>query len=152
SCCRWSISTRCLRRRRRLLRSPAWSTSVVSHAPLTPMAVIGAGSWGTGLGAAGDLGEVLEGAPDVLIAVPSSAFRSTLGRLKPRLDADARVAWASKGFETSTGLLPHQVAAEVLGTRPGAVLSGPTFAREVGAGLPTAMTIASRDAGFAEEL
>jgi len=106
----------------------------------------------TGLTAVADLGEALSGARDVLIAVPSSAFRSTLELLNPRLDAGARVAWASKGFETSTGLLPHQVAGEVLGTRPGAVLSGPTFAREVGAGLPTAMTIASRDAGFAEEL
>ena len=48
--------------------------------------------------------------------------------------------------------LPHQVAREVFGSRPGAVLSGPTFAREVGAGLPTAMTIASRDARFAKEL
>ena len=40
----------------------------------------------------------------------------------------------------------------MFGSRPGAVLSGPTFAREVGAGLPTAMTVASRDAHFAKEL
>ncbi len=63
-----------------------------------------------------------------------------------------RVAWATKGFELASGLLPHQVALEVLGARPTAVLSGPTFAREVGAGLPTAMTIASRDESFGEEL
>jgi glycerol-3-phosphate dehydrogenase (NAD(P)+) len=49
-------------------------------------------------------------------------------------------------------LLPHQVASEILGARPGAVLSGPTFAREVGAGLPTAMTVASRDPVFAKAL
>jgi glycerol-3-phosphate dehydrogenase (NAD(P)+) len=48
--------------------------------------------------------------------------------------------------------LPHEVAGEVFGPRPGAVLSGPTFAREVGAGLPTAMTVASRDADFAKDL
>jgi glycerol-3-phosphate dehydrogenase (NAD(P)+) len=64
-----------------------------------------------------------------------------------------RLAWATKGFEVETGLLPHQVAREVLGTdRAIAVLSGPTFAREVGAGLPTAMTIASPDATFAAAL
>jgi glycerol-3-phosphate dehydrogenase (NAD(P)+) len=49
-------------------------------------------------------------------------------------------------------MLPHQVARQILGARPGAVLSGPTFAKEVGAGLPTAMTVASEDERFAKEL
>jgi glycerol-3-phosphate dehydrogenase len=63
------------------------------------------------------------------------------------------LAWASKGFELDTGLLPHQVAHEVLGAGvPMAVLSGPTFAREVGAGLPTAMVVASADGAFATAL
>jgi glycerol-3-phosphate dehydrogenase (NAD(P)+) len=98
------------------------------------------------------LAGVLRAARDVLIAVPSPAFRDTLTGLAPLLREDARVAWATKGFEVASGLLPHAVAAAVLGTRPGAVLSGPTFAREVGAGLPTAMTVASRDCGFGEDL
>ena len=60
------------------------------------------------------------------------------------------VCWATKGFELDTGKLPHQVANEVLGIAvPKAVLSGPTFAREVGLGLPTAMTVASRDQDYA---
>ena len=64
-----------------------------------------------------------------------------------------RVCWATKGFELSTGKLPHQVAREVLGPDiPVAVLSGPTFAQEVGAGLPTAMTIASHDHDYARAL
>ena len=84
--------------------------------------------------------------------MPSSAFRAVLLEIRPHLDGGTRLAWASKGFERHTGLLPHQVAADVLGNRPGAVLSGPTFAREVGAGLPTAMTVASRDGEFAKEL
>ena len=85
--------------------------------------------------------------------MPSHAFRETLGKIKPLLDADARVCWATKGFELSTGRLPHQVALEVLGAqRPLAVLSGPTFAKEVGQGLPTAMTIAANDPEFAGEL
>ena len=105
-----------------------------------------------GLEAVSDLAQALSGARDALIAVPSSAFRAVLEEIRPHLDRGTRLAWASKGFERGTGLLPHQVAAEVLGDRPGAVLSGPTFASEVGAGLPTAMTVASRDQGFAREL
>jgi glycerol-3-phosphate dehydrogenase (NAD(P)+) len=68
------------------------------------------------------------------------------------LAPQTRIAWATKGFEIESGLLPHQVVREVLGATPGAVLSGPTFAKEVGAGLPTAMTVASRDEHFAKEL
>ena len=100
-----------------------------------------------------DLGTALAGARDALIAVPSHAFRGMLQQLLPYLKPDTRLAWATKGFELDTGLLPHQVAGEVLGSsRAVAVLSGPTFAREVGAGLPTAMTIASPDAEFAKAL
>jgi glycerol-3-phosphate dehydrogenase (NAD(P)+) len=100
-----------------------------------------------------DLGAALAGARDALIAVPSHSFREILGQLLPHLRPDTRLAWATKGFELDTGLLPHQVAREILGsTRAVAVLSGPTFAREVGAGLPTAMTIASPDAEFAKAL
>jgi glycerol-3-phosphate dehydrogenase (NAD(P)+) len=101
---------------------------------------------------AADLAEALKVSRDALIAVPSHAFRETLESVRPHLAPDSRVAWATKGFEITTGLLPHQVVREVLGETPGAVLSGPTFAKEVGAGLPTAMTIASADERFAKEL
>jgi glycerol-3-phosphate dehydrogenase (NAD(P)+) len=99
-----------------------------------------------------DLDAAVAAMRDLLIAVPSHAFRGTLEHLKSRLGGDSRIAWATKGYELDSGLLPHQVVADVLGERPGAVLSGPTFAREVGAGLPTAMTVASRDEGFARAL
>jgi glycerol-3-phosphate dehydrogenase (NAD(P)+) len=99
-----------------------------------------------------DLSQALAGARDVLIAVPSVAFRGVLMQIAPLLGEETRLAWASKGFERDSGLLPHQVFDQVLGDRPGAVLSGPTFASEVGAGLPTAMTVASRDQEFAKEL
>jgi glycerol-3-phosphate dehydrogenase (NAD(P)+) len=101
---------------------------------------------------AADLAQALEGARDALIAVPSHAFRATLEWIRPHLAPHTRVAWATKGFEIESGLLPHQVVREVLGATPGAVLSGPTFAKEVGAGLPTAMTVASPDEHFAKEL
>src|SRR5882757_3606997 len=99
-----------------------------------------------------DLPQALQVSGDALIAVPSHAFRETLQHIQPHLAAHSRIAWATKGFEIATGLLPHQVFREVLGQTPGAVLSGPTFAKEVGAGLPTAMTIASPDEEFAKEL
>ena len=100
-----------------------------------------------------DLKECLDGVRDILVAVPSHGLRDTLTKIKPMLRDDSRVCWATKGFELSTGKLPHQVAAEVLGPDfPVAVLSGPTFAKEVGAGLPSAMTIASNDQEFAQAL
>jgi len=100
-----------------------------------------------------DLGECLSGVRDVLVVVPSHGLRSTLTTALPFLGPDARICWATKGFELHSGKLPHQVAAEVLGEdRPAAVLSGPTFAKEVGEGLPTAMTIASNNAEFGQSL
>ena len=100
-----------------------------------------------------ELDECLDGVRDILIAVPSHGFRETLEAVKPLLTNGARVCWATKGFELHTGKLPHVVAAEVLGAeRPVAVLSGPTFAREVGDGLPTALTIAASDGDFAQDL
>jgi len=100
-----------------------------------------------------DLGKCLDGVTDILISVPSHGLREILLQVKPLLDDQARISWATKGFELNTGMLPHQVAGEILGDdRPMAVLSGPTFAKEVGAGLPTAMTIAASDADFASDL
>ena len=92
------------------------------------------------------MADCVDGVRDVLISVPSHGLRETLVAVKPLLADDARVCWATKGFELHTGRLPHQVVGEVLGKdRPVAVLSGPTFAAEVGAGLPTAMTVAATD-------
>jgi len=99
------------------------------------------------------LTEAVTGARDILVAVPSHSFRETLEKLEFLLPPDGRVCWATKGFEENSGKLPHQVAREVLGDDiPVAVLSGPTFAAEVGRGLPTAMSIASTDEAFASDL
>lgn len=100
-----------------------------------------------------DLHACLAGVRDILVSVPSHGLRETLTLIAPLLDDEARICWATKGFELSTGKLPHQVATEILGeSRPMAVLSGPTFATEVGQGLPTAMTIAANEPDFAGEL
>jgi glycerol-3-phosphate dehydrogenase (NAD(P)+) len=103
-----------------------------------------------GLAIEHDFERAVAQAQQLLLVVPSHAFREVLQRVKPSLRPAQRVAWATKGFELETGKLPHDVALEVLGPGvPTAVLSGPTFATEVGAGLPTAMTVASRDEAYA---
>lgn len=95
----------------------------------------------------------LAGVRDILVAVPSHGFRETLVAIRPFLNDESRVCWATKGFELHTGKLPHQVVAEELGAeRPVAVLSGPTFAKEVGEQLPTAMTVAANSESFANDL
>jgi glycerol-3-phosphate dehydrogenase (NAD(P)+) len=100
-----------------------------------------------------DLARALASGQDVILAVPSGALRIVLQQIKPMLAPGMRIAWASKGFELDTGKLPHQVAREVLGRSvPIAVLSGPTFAREVGQGMPTAIAVASPNSAFALEL
>ena len=97
-----------------------------------------------------DFARAVHDAEQLLVVVPSHAFREVLEKAKPLLRPGQRVAWATKGFELATGKLPHQVADEVLGRGvPTAVLSGPTFAKEVGEGLPSAMTVASRDEEYA---
>ena len=100
-----------------------------------------------------DLEEALSSAEVVLVVVPSHAFRETMHRLAEAKTSVRNLAWATKGFETDSGLLPHQVAEDVLGnSTPTAVLSGPTFAAEVGIGLPSAMVIASNDESYAMRL
>jgi glycerol-3-phosphate dehydrogenase (NAD(P)+) len=103
--------------------------------------------------ATGDLDAALRDAEDIIIATPSHALRSTVEMLKPKLNAGQGVVIACKGFEPGSGKLSHEVVAEVLdASHPYAVLSGPTFASELGRGLPTAVIIASTDAAFAERV
>ncbi len=90
----------------------------------------------------------------ILVSVPSHAFNSTLVQIKPFVSPkDLQIAWATKGFNPEDGLLLHEVVANVLGPEtPAAILSGPTFAREVTENLPTAITIASQQEKFANRL
>ena len=85
----------------------------------------------------------------MLVAVPIAALRSTLQHIT-QLPDPVPVVWACKGFEADSAQLPHQVIAETLPQNiPSGVLSGPSFALEVARGLPTALTLASRDGEFA---
>lgn len=98
-----------------------------------------------------DLAKTLQQARDLIIAVPSVGFRSTLNQLKPLLSSTHRFLCATKGMDMEKGQLLHATLREILGPHyPYAVLSGPSFAKEVAAGLPTAVVIASEDEAFAE--
>src|SRR5256884_4357215 len=100
-----------------------------------------------------ELATALAAAGAVLMRGRGHAFAPLLTGRAPHLAPELHIAWATRGFEQGSLKLPHQIAREVLGAERGiAVLSGPTFAREVGAGLPTAMTVASPDAPYARAL
>lgn len=162
----------------------------------TPIAVLGAGSWGTALAlhlarlgndtrlwgrnaddmqrmqqqrqnsrylpgipfpetltATGDLALSLRDVRDVLIAVPSHAFRATLRAIKPMVSEQVRIVWATKGFEHGAqALLSTVVSDEFANATPQAVLSGPSFAKELAAGLPTAITLAANNPEFRHAL
>ena len=102
-----------------------------------------------GLTPEADLAAALRGVDDLLIVVPSHAFGAVCERIAPLLGGGVGVAWATKGFDPGSHRLLHQVAMETLRGRPLAVVSGPSFAREVAQGLPTAVTVASGDEVFA---
>ncbi|MDO4627083.1 MAG: NAD(P)H-dependent glycerol-3-phosphate dehydrogenase [Pasteurellaceae bacterium] len=100
-----------------------------------------------------DLKTAVQKARDLLIVVPSHIFDETIEKIKPFLRPDSRILWATKGLERDTGRLLQEVVREKLGENyPLAILSGPTFAKELAQGLPTAIALASDDLTFAEEL
>jgi glycerol-3-phosphate dehydrogenase (NAD(P)+) len=99
-----------------------------------------------------DLAAAVRGADIVLIVVPSHAFASMLVELAPLLDAGTAIAWATKGFEPGTGRFLHELVAQRLPGRPAAVITGPSVCREVGAGLPSAVTVHSENDVFAKHL
>lgn len=88
---------------------------------------------------------------DILIAVPSHAFQSTLEQLKPHITAHNRLFWATKGLDLHNQLL-HETVIQIIGEIPMAVISGPTFAHEVAHSKPSAITAASNDPNFAQDI
>lgn len=99
-----------------------------------------------------DLSAAVASAHEILIVVPSHAFRSVVTQAAPFIDTDCSVSWATKGFDPDAHSLLSEVAAELLPGRSLGVLSGPTFAAEVARGLPTAITVASTDEDHASRL
>jgi glycerol-3-phosphate dehydrogenase (NAD(P)+) len=99
-----------------------------------------------------DLAEVVPQATLLMVAVPSSGFRETLIRIRPFVHPEQVLVWATKGLEMTTGAWLHEVLAEELPGFSPAVLSGPSFAREVAQGQPTALTLAATEAHVAERV
>ena len=104
------------------------------------------------LHATADLAWALDAADEVLVVVPSHAFTQVIDavyRLQPK---QRTLSWATKGFEPDRGRLLHEVARDFFPDAALAVLSGPTCAREVALGLPTAITVASTETTHAAQL
>lgn len=86
-----------------------------------------------------------------LVVTPLAGLRPTVRALR-LASAGTPLIWACKGLESGTGKLPHDIVAEEIGNYASCgVLTGPSFAAEVGAGLPTAVTLASGDIEFARQ-
>ncbi|PKO93683.1 MAG: glycerol-3-phosphate dehydrogenase [Betaproteobacteria bacterium HGW-Betaproteobacteria-10] len=87
----------------------------------------------------------------LVVATPIAGLRPTVEHLHA-LNVSLPLLWVCKGFEAGSGKLPHQVVIDVLGPQVicGA-LSGPSFADEVAAGRPTAVSLAANDPAFARE-
>lgn len=87
---------------------------------------------------------VLEDVDAVLVVVPSSAFREVVTHIKPHLKPGVLLMWGTKGLDNTVNppQLLHQTVQEVLGKgHLIAVISGPSFAKEVAEGLPTAVAV-----------
>ena len=97
-----------------------------------------------------NLDSALDSTDGVVVATPCQTFRLMLERLQPVIARSTPVVWACKGF-VDRSLLSSIVSA-VLPQQPGAVLSGPSFARELAQGLPTAVTIASAEMAVAKQV
>ena len=98
-----------------------------------------------------ELDKALSGSDFVLVVVPSAGFRDALKKMSGLQETPANLIWASKGLEPGTGKFLHQVVEEEMPGHPAyAALSGPSFAVEVARGLPTAVTVASPDAAYAD--
>jgi len=99
-----------------------------------------------------DLDASVRGKAIVLIVTPSHAFDALLRNVAPLMEREAGLAWATKGFDPPSGRFLHELAAERLPHAPAAIVTGPSFAREVAQGLPTAVTVHSTVPAFAQRV
>lgn len=99
------------------------------------------------------LEQTIRSSKNTLVVVPSHAFGETLQQIKPYLSPDSRIAWATKGLDPLSGRLLQDVARDILSENISlAVLSGPTFAKEMAQGLPTAISVSSTDNEFVKDI
>lgn len=127
--------------------------------------VIGGGAWGSALAhvartAGHSVAVWSRRAPDsaavasadaLIVAVPAQAVRGALAAIAPHLRPSTAIIIGAKGIEQGTGLLMNRVVKEILPENDSMVLSGPSFAADVLAGLPTAVVIAGPTLGMAAD-
>lgn len=100
-----------------------------------------------------DLDQNINNSDTILIAVPSHAFKQVLIKIQQYLKPHHGVIWATKGLDPETGEFLNNTAQKILShDHPLAILTGPSFAKEVAAGQPTAVVIASEDLNFAKKM
>jgi glycerol-3-phosphate dehydrogenase (NAD(P)+) len=99
-----------------------------------------------------DLRQAVAGADFILGAMPSQHARRVYGEMKPYFSMRQKLVSATKGIENGTLLRMSEVIEQVLDRPPVAVFTGPSFAKEVAAGLPTAMVVASTNRHLANEV
>lgn len=100
-----------------------------------------------------DFENTVRGVSDVCLVVPSHAFRAVLTRLKSIVSEEVRIMWGTKGLDPANSGFLHQAVYELFSDNtPIAVLSGPSFAKEVMLNLPTAVSLAGNNQEFLESL
>lgn len=100
-----------------------------------------------------DLETAVRAADEILIVVPSHAFAGVLQQISPWLKPGQGICWACKGLEPGTGRFLHEPAQALFGDeRPLAVVTGPSFAKEVAANLPTAVTVAGTQSEYCTKI
>lgn len=100
-----------------------------------------------------ELEEAVRDVTDICLVIPSHAFRKVLVRLKSMVSLDVRFVWGTKGLDPETGSFLHETIASVFSpSTPIAVLSGPSFAKEVALHSPTAVSLACSDNAFLKSL
>ncbi|HPW54950.1 MAG: NAD(P)-dependent glycerol-3-phosphate dehydrogenase [Thermoanaerobaculaceae bacterium] len=104
--------------------------------------------------ATGNVAAAVASAELVVFVVPAQHARSVLRSLRPHLEPAVPIVSASKGIELGTLARLDELVVAELGCGPGrfVALSGPTFAREVGAGLPAAAVLAGHSASLCQGL
>ena len=99
-----------------------------------------------------EISEALQGVDCVLAVTPAQTLRAVLAAAQPHMPPGIPVVLCAKGIERETGRLLSEIATEILPGNPVAALSGPSFAADLARGLPTAVTVAARDAALAAHL
>lgn len=125
--------------------------AAVNHESRNPLFLSGV-ELAPGIAASADLAIALDGAEVVLLAPPAQHMRSVSRSLQGHLEARTPLVSCSKGIERGSLALMPEVLAETLPGCPVAVLSGPSFAREIAQGLPCGVVLACADPALATRL